>query len=84
MNTAVYCLFGVAGFAILISMLKTKRFFSALIFSSLQGLIALFAANFIGDFVGISLSINPHTMILCSLGGIPGVIFLLVCGVFFK
>ena len=84
MSTAVYCLFFIAGLAVLIAMLKTKRFFSAFIFSVLQGVIALFAANFIGDFAGISISVNPHTLVLCSVGGIPGVIFLLFAGVLFR
>ncbi len=84
MSTAVYCLFLIAGLAILISMIKTKRFFSALIFSALQGIIALFAANFIGEFAGMSISINPHTLVLCAAGGIPAVIFLLLLGIIFK
>lgn len=84
MTTAVYCLFFVAGLAIFISMLKTKRFVSALIFSALQGIIALFAANFIGDFANMNISVNTHTLILSAVGGIPGVIFLLICGALFR
>lgn len=84
MTTAVYCLFIIAGFAILISMIKTKRFLAALIFSCLQGLVALFAANFISGFADMNVSLNPYTIALSAVGGIPGVIFLLLCGVLFK
>lgn len=84
MTTAVYCLFLIAGFAILISMIRTKRFIAALIFSCLQGLVALFAANFISDFANMNVSVNPYTLILSAVGGIPGVIFLLMCGVLFR
>lgn len=84
MSTAVYCLFFIAGLAVFISMLKTKRFIAALIFSALQGVIALFAANFISDFANLSISVNLHTLVLSSVGGIPAVIFLLFCGVIFR
>ncbi len=83
MLTAVYCLFGVAGFAVIISMLRTKKFFSALILTALQGIIALFAADFAGSFFGVNLSINPQTIVLSGFGGIPAVIFLLVIDIFF-
>ena len=83
MIKAVYCLFAVAGAAIIISMLKTKKFVPALLLSALQGVIALFAADFAGGFFGINLSINPQTLLLSAIGGIPAVIFLLISGIFF-
>ena len=83
MIKAVYCLFAVAGMAIIISMIKTKRFTLALIMTALQGVIALFAANFAGSFFGVGVSVNPQTLILSAVGGIPAVIFLLVSDIFF-
>lgn len=83
MIKAVYCLFCVAGAAIIISMLKTKKFIPALLLSALQGITALFAADFAGSFFGVNLSVNPQTLVLSGLGGIPAVIFLLVTDIFF-
>lgn len=73
-----------AGFTVVIAMLRSKRFFSALILSALQGITALFAADIIGGFAGINLSVNFFTAALCMIGGIPAVIFLLISGVFFR
>ena len=80
---AVYGLFAVAGLAIIISMIKSKKFFSALIMTALQGIIAVFAANFAGSFFGVHICVNPQTLALSALGGIPGVIFLLLMETFF-
>lgn len=80
---AVYGLFAVAGLAIIISMLKSKKFFAALIMTALQGVIAIFAANFAGSFFGVHICVNPQTLTLSALGGIPAVVFLLVMETFF-
>ena len=82
--TAVYFVFGLAGLAVLISMAKTGRFFSALLLTALQGIVALFSADFVGSFIGVNLSVNAFTIALSALGGIPAVIFLLICGTIFR
>lgn len=84
MLTAVYIVFAVVGFIIFISMLRTKRFFSALILTALQGITALVAANVIGSFIDLHLSLNPHTIILSAVGGTPAVIMLLIADTLFK
>lgn len=84
MNTAVYCLFAVVGLAIMVSMIRTKRFFSVLLLTAMQGLVTLFAAKYVGGFFGIGPSINSHTLALSAVGGIPGVIFLFIAGIIFK
>lgn len=84
MNTAVYCLFAVVGLAIMVSMIRTKRFFSVLLLTVMQGLVALFAAKYVGGFFGIGPSINYHTLALSAVGGIPGVIFLFIAEIIFK
>lgn len=84
MTTAVYCLFAVVGLAIMVSMMRTKHFFPVLILTALQGIVALFAAKYVGGFFGIGPSINAHTIALSAVGGIPGVIFLFIAGTIFK
>ncbi len=82
--TAVYVVLGIAGLFILISMVRSGRFFSALIITALQGVTALFSADFIGSFIGVNLSVNAFTITLSALGGIPAVILLLISGVLFR
>ncbi|HAQ63490.1 MAG: pro-sigmaK processing inhibitor BofA family protein [Clostridia bacterium] len=82
--TAVYVVLGIAGLFILISMVRSGRFFSALIITALQGITALFSADFIGSFIGVNLSVNAFTITLSALGGIPAVILLLISGVLFR
>ncbi len=84
MNTAIYCLFAVAGLAIIASMIRTKRFFSVLFLTAAQGIITLFAAKYVGGFFGIGPNINAHTLTLSAIGGIPGVIFLFLSATIFK
>lgn len=82
--TALYFVMGLAGLVVLISMAKAGRFFSALLLTALQGVIALFSADFLGSFIGVNLSVNGFTVALSALGGIPAVVFLLICGVLFR
>ena len=82
--TAVYVVMGIAGLFILISMVRSGRFFSALIITALQGVTALFSADFIGSFIGVNLSVNAFTITLSALGGIPAVILLLISGALFR
>lgn len=82
--TAVYVVLGIAGLFILISMVRSGRFFSALIITALQGVTALFSADFIGSFIGVNLSVNAFTITLSALGGIPAVILLLISGALFR
>lgn len=61
---------------------KSKRFFTALLFTALQGICALFAVNLIGKYIAIHIPINAWTLGVSSLGGISGVIMLLLCDIF--
>lgn len=75
----VLSLFGAGGFLfILRAMLQTGNAFKSLVVSSLQGIGVLFALNVAGSFAGISLSVNPFTMIVSAIGGVPGVTLLLL------
>lgn len=67
---------------IFITLVKSKRFFTALLLTALQGVCALFAVNFIGTFLNVHIPVNGWTVGLSSIGGVSGVIMLLLCDVF--
>lgn len=67
---------------ILIVMIRSKRFFSSLFLSALSGCAALFGLNLMSEFLGFSLSLNPVTLAISCVGGIPGVVMLLVSRLF--
>ena len=76
-------LFGIYVLVIIISMIKSKRFFTVLFSTVLQGVCALFAVNFIGNFISVHIPINIYTLGLSSVGGLSGVITLLLYDCFF-
>lgn len=49
-----------------------------LVWNGILGGILLFIVNLIGNFIGISLAINPITALIAGFLGIPGVILLLI------
>ena len=67
---------------IFIAYFKSKRFFSALLFTALQGICALFAVNLIGKYITIHIPVNAWTLGISSIGGVSGVIMLLLCDIF--
>ncbi len=69
---------------IIISAIKTKRFFSCVILSSLQGIIAVFAVNALGLVTGLHLSLNAYTITASAIGGTPAVIGLIILEIIFK
>lgn len=75
-------IFSVYLFIVLITYIKSKRFFTAMILTALQGLCALFAVNFIGGFLAVHIPVNGWTMGLSSVGGVSGVIMILLCDIF--
>ena len=60
------------------TLIRSHHFFKALFLSAFQGIIAIFAVNFIGDIINIHLMINWYSLSVSMIGGLPGVIFLLV------
>ena len=49
-----------------------------LVVNGVIGGVLLLICNFIGGFIGLSLSITPVTAVIAGLLGIPGVILLLI------
>ena len=67
---------------IFIAYFKSKRFFTALLFTALQGVCAIFAVNLIGKYITVHIPVNAWTLSISSVGGITGVIMLLLCDIF--
>ena len=70
---------GVSAAVIILTMIKSKHFIKALLFSGVQGMTALFAVNFIGDFISVHIPMNAFSLSAGVIGGLPGVIYLLIC-----
>ena len=83
MNGFLYFALIFSGIVILITMLRTKRFFTMLFLTALQGLAAFFAVNFVGGFFGVHLAMNWGHLGISALGGMPGVILLLLVNTMF-
>ncbi len=73
----------IAVIIIFVSAIKTKRFFSCLILSVLQGIAAFFAVNALGMVTGLHLPLNGATIAASVIGGTPGVIGLIILEVMF-
>lgn len=67
---------------IVIAFFKSKKVFTCLLLTFLQGLCALFAVKLLGQFIPVTLPVNGWTIAISSIGGISGVIMLLLCGAF--
>ena len=67
---------------ILLTMIKTKKFFRVCFLNALQGICSLFAVNLLGQYLSIHIPTNGWTIGLASTGGISGVIMMLLCDSF--
>lgn len=63
---------------ILIIMLRSKHFFRCIILSALSGIACLFAVNILSGLTDFTLAVNPVTLGISGIFGVPGVIFLLI------
>lgn len=66
---------------VLFTMLKTHYLFRCILLSVFQGLTALFAVNFVGEFISVHLPVNWFSLSVGAVGGLPGIIFLLICDI---
>ncbi len=81
--TLFYVILTVYLIAYLIFAKASGSFFKSIIYTAVLGVISLVALNFLGSRVGFNCPINIYTISLCSLLGVPGVIFLLICNFIF-
>ena len=81
-NVFLGIFFSIYLIVIFISYIKSKRFFTALFLTAMQGICALFAVNFIGKFIDVHIPVNYYTIGISSIGGVSGVILMLLCDIF--
>ncbi len=81
-NVFLGLIFSVYTILILITYIKSKKFFKAFFLTALQGICALFAVNLIGKFVEVHIPVNYWTLGISSVGGASGVIMMLLCDIF--
>ena len=74
MQGTFYFILIFSGVLILFSMLRTKRFFAALLLSVLQGIVAFFAANFVGGFFGVHIPMNWYSLSVAAVRGTAGAV----------
>ena len=84
MQGTFYFILIFSGVLILFSMLRTKRFFAALLLSVLQGIVAFFGANFVAGFLGEKIPMTWYTRAVAAAGGTPGVVLLLLLQTIFS
>ena len=72
-------IFVIYALTILITIIKTKRFFTATFLTVLQGICGLFAVNLLGQYIAIHIPVNGWTIGISSIGGLSGVIMMLLC-----
>lgn len=72
-------IFVIYALTIFITMIKTKRFFTTIFLTVLQGICGLFAVNLLGQYIAIHIPVNGWTIGVSSIGGLSGVIMMLLC-----
>lgn len=73
----------VACVIVVVSAFRTKRFFSCVILSTLQGVGAIFAVNALGLVTGLHISLNGYTLAASAIGGTPAVIGMIITEILF-
>lgn len=62
---------------------KTKSVLKTILLFAGSGLAVLFVLFFLKPYIGIQLSVNPFTVIVSAILGVPGVIGIIVAPMFF-
>jgi len=84
-----YLIYGLIGIIVLFLVVKLLKWPIKIIINGIVGVILLYIANFIianlslvGINVNFSLAINPITALIAGFFGVPGVIVLIIIGLF--
>lgn len=84
-----YLIYGLIGIIVLFLVVKLLKWPIKIIINGIVGVILLYVANFIianlslvGINVNFSLAINPITALIAGFFGVPGVIVLIIIGLF--
>jgi len=76
----IYALFGLALLFLIIKLLKWPI---KILINGIIGIILLYVANYIGEYLNFYITINTITALIAGFLGIPGVIFLVIFQLFF-
>ena len=77
------CLCIIYGFLYFIFAVGTNKPFKTIIFYAFLGLIGLTIVNLTSKFSGVYISVNPYTLSISAILGIPGTISLLLLQMIF-
>jgi len=80
----LYALAGGGGIAVLLSLLRSRRFMRYLLLSAVSGVAALYAVNAVGMLTSTRLAVNGFTLGVSAMAGPPGVVALLLMDALFK
>ena len=84
-----YLIYGLIGIVILFLVIKLLKWPMKIIINGIIGVVILYVVNFIianlslvGININFSLAINPITALIAGFFGVPGVVVLIIIGLF--
>ncbi|HEY8892272.1 MAG TPA: pro-sigmaK processing inhibitor BofA family protein [Clostridium sp.] len=79
MDVALYFLIGIVAMIIVVKLFSWPlKILGKLVLNAVLGVLLLLLVNFVGNYVGITIAINPVTALIAGFLGVPGVIFLII------
>ena len=75
-------IYALVGLALLYLVIKLLKWPIKILINGIVGIVLLYAANYIGTYLGFYITINTITALIAGFLGIPGVIFLVILNVF--
>ena len=75
-------IYALVGLALLYLVIKLLKWPIKILINGIVGIVLLYAANYIGTYLGFYITINTITALIAGFLGIPGVIFLVIFQVF--
>lgn len=76
-------IYALVGLALLYLIIKLLKWPIKLLINGIIGIVLLYVANFIGEYLNFYITINPITALIAGFLGIPGVILLVIFQMFF-
>jgi len=79
MDVALYFLIGIVAMIIVVKLFSWPlKILGKLVLNAVLGVLLLLLVNFVGNYVGFTIAINPVTALIAGFLGVPGVIFLII------
>lgn len=77
-TTGIVAIVAILALVLLIILRKPIKFILKLIFNTIVGFLVLFAINFLGAAIGISVAVNWTNAVIVGVLGLPGVALVLL------